>query len=170
MAIHCSVQMNELPPPNDERDFFRVVKVSTALGMGVLAAFLYSLKRVHPDIVFKFTLGTVLIFLVVGAISWAFCGVLARAESGGEMAGRKRFLFRWLVWFFGLTTLGTIAAFAYALKDVGTESRRDVVEGTLIAVVVLSLGGLLIWKAFHFFEAQSEAELAQRHEREEPED
>src|SRR5262245_49863694 len=101
MTIHCSAQMNEHPPPKDERDFFRVVKVSTALGMGVLAGFLYSLKRVHPDIVFKFTFGTVLIFLAISAFSWVFCDVLARAEGAGAggVATRKRFLFRWLLWF-----------------------------------------------------------------------
>jgi hypothetical protein len=164
--------MNELPPQKDERDFFRVVKVSTALGVGVLAAFLYSLKRVHPDIVFKFTLGTALIFLVVGGFSWFFCGVLARAGSadGDQSAGRRKFIVRWLLWFFGVTMLGTIAAFAYALKDVASESRRDVIEGTLIAIVVLGLGGLLIVKAFKFLEAQSEAELEQRREDEERED
>ena len=160
--------MNEPLPPRDERDFFFVVKFSTALGFGCMAAFLYSLKQVHPELSFRFTVGTVLVFLVVAIFSWIFCGVLARSESpGGGPARRNRFMIRWLVWFFGLASLGTAAAFAYALKDVNSESRRDVIEGTVIAVAVLSLGGVLIWKAFKFFEEQSDAELAARGEQEE---
>jgi hypothetical protein len=123
-------------------------------------------------LVFKFTLGTVLVFLIAGSFSWFFCEVLAKWErtAGSPTAGRKQFVVRWLLWFFAITTLGTLAAFAYALKDVASESRRDVMEGTLIAVAVLCLGGVLIWKAFKFFEAQSEAELEQRRECEEHED
>jgi hypothetical protein len=162
--------MNELPPPEDERDFFFVVKFSTALGFGCMAAFLYSLKQVHPDLSFRFTLGTVLVFLVVAVSSWIFCGVLAKSESGGDQPVRRnRFMLRWLVWFFGFASLGTVAAFAYALKDVNSESRRDVIEGTVIAIAVLSLGGVLIWKAFKFFEEQSDAELAARSEQDKDE-
>ena len=163
--------MNEPPPPKDECDFFFVVKFSTALAFGCMAAFFYSLKQVHPDLRFRFTLGTVLVFLVVAVFSWIFCGVLAKSEStGGQPHRRNRFMLRWLVWFFGLASLGTVAAFAYALKDVNSESRRDVIEGTVIAIAVLSLGGVLIWKAFRFFEEQSELEMENRREQEERED
>jgi hypothetical protein len=160
--------MNEPLPRRDERDFFRVVKISTALGMGGMAAFLYSLKQVHPDIHFRFTTGTVVIFLGVAIFSWKFCDVLAKSENAdGQPANRRRFVVRWLVSFVGITTLATCASFAYALKNVESAMRREVIEGTLLAVVVLSLGGLLIWKAFRFFEQQSEAELAERREHEE---
>src|SRR4030095_1725010 len=134
-----------------------------------MAAFLYSLKQVHPDIVFRLTLGTALVFLVVAMFSWICCGVLARGEqSGDKRAGpvpaRKRFIVRWLVGFLGLATLGMLAAFVLSLRNVTTEGRREVVEGTVIAIGVLAMGGFLIWKAFRFFEDQSEAELAQRRE------
>ena len=156
--------MNEHLPQKDERDFFRVVKIATALGMGGMAAFLYSLKQVHPDIRFQFTAGTILIFFAVAVFSWMFCGVLAKSESAdGQPANRKRFVIRWLVSFIGITTLATAASFVYALKNVEWARRREVIEGTLLAFAVLSLGGLLVWKAFRFFEQQSEAELAERH-------
>jgi hypothetical protein len=79
---------------------------------------------------------------------------------------------RWMVGFLGISALGTIAAFAYSLKDVSSTSRWEVVEGTLIAVAVLAMGGWLIYRAFQFFEEQSAAELEQQkreHERKEEE-
>jgi len=161
--------MSEPTPQRDERDFFRVVKLSTALGLGGMAAFLYSLKQVHPDIVFRVTVGTALVFLVVAMFSWVFCGVLARGEHSGDprvgaVPARKRFIVRWLVGFLGLATLGMLASFALSLRNVTSEGRRDVVEGTVIAIGVLAMGGFLIWKAFKFFEEQSDAELAHRRE------
>jgi hypothetical protein len=162
--------MNEPLPQRDERDFFRVVKISTALGMGGMAAFLYSLKQVHPEIHFRFTAGTVLMFFAVAIFSWIFCGVLAKSEDADvQPANRRRFVTRWVISFVGITTLATCASFAYSLKNVESAMRREVVEGTLMAVVVLGLGGLLIWKAFRFFEQQSEAELADR-QHDEPQD
>jgi hypothetical protein len=157
------------PSPKDDRDFFQIVKVGTGLAMGSMAAFLYSLKQVHPAIQLKFTLGTVVIFFLVGAFSWKFCGVLAKSVNEREGPEKKRFIVRWLIFFVTLSSLGTIAAFIYALKDVSGESRRDVIEGTLIAVFVLAIGGWLIYKAFRFFEEQSEIELENQrdeHERE----
>jgi hypothetical protein len=155
--------MNEPDLQKEERDFFRVVKISTALGMGSMAAFLYSLKQVHPEIRFRFSAGTVLIFLVVAIFSWIFCGVLAKSESADRQPRkRKRFVIRWLVSFVGVTTLATLASFGYALKNVGWARRRDVIEGTLLAFAVLALGGLLIWKAFRFFEQQSETDSAEQ--------
>src|SRR2546427_1033486 len=49
-------------PSKDEQDFVRVVKVAAALGLGLLAAFLYSIKQVHPSLRLEFTFGTVAAF------------------------------------------------------------------------------------------------------------
>ena len=37
--------MDQRKPTKDEQDFVRVVKIATALGLGLMAAFLYSLKQ-----------------------------------------------------------------------------------------------------------------------------
>lgn len=139
----------------------QVVKVGTAVSMGAMAAFLVSLKQVHPSIELRFGVSTILAFVIAGAVSWRFCEALARSDET-ESAGKKRFMFRWMTAFIGISSLGTILAFAYALKDVSAKSRGEVVEGTLIAVVVLAAGGWLIYKAFQFFEEQSAAELDQQ--------
>ena len=153
------------PLQRDERDFFRVIKFATALAMGGMAAFLYSLKQVHPDIVFRLTLGTAVIFVVTAVFSWVFCGVLAKGEQDAPTpTARKRFILRWMVTFLGLATLGMLVSFALSLRNVTSAGRREVIEGTVIAIGVLAMGGFLIWKAFRFFEEQSEAELARLRE------
>ena len=139
----------------------RVVKIGTSLSMGLMAAFLISLKQVHPSIEFRFGFGAIAAFLVTAVASWRFCGLLARRESAGE-SDRNRFIVRWMIVFLGISALGTLAAFAYSLKDVSSQSRREVVEGTGIALLVLAIGGWLIYRVFKFFEEQSAAELEQQ--------
>ncbi len=148
-------------PSGNERDLVQVIKIGTALSMGLMAAFLFSLKQVHPSIELRFGLGTIAAFVIAWAISWRFCNVLTRSDDGTG-PGRRKFVVRWMIGFMSVAGLGTLAAFAYALKDVSSNSRWEVIEGTALAVVVLSIGGTLIYKAFQFFEEQSEIELEQQ--------
>lgn len=146
-------------PTKDERDFVQVVKCSTALGLGLMAAFLYSLKQVHPQVVLEFGFGTALAFLVAAVFSWLFCGVLFKGEfdEGDSAHGallKKRRVTRWVVFFIVVSSLLTAGAFLYSLKDLATENRRDVIEGAGFAVFVLSIGGFFIHKSVRFFEEQ----------------
>ena len=161
--------MNETPPTRNERDLLFVVKLSSAIGMGGLAAFLYSLKEVHPNIRLEFTFGTVLIAVAAAVASWFFCGLMARADAEEHpTVARRRFFIRWLIYFGGACAAGTIFAFAWSLRNVSSGGRRDVIEGTVLAVLVLTAGGFLIHKAFRFFEAQDKASLdEQRREEDE---
>jgi hypothetical protein len=151
--------MDPRKPTKDERDFVRVVKIATALGMGVMAAFLYSLKQVHPSIRLEFTFGSAVSLVVTAVFSWIFCAVLFRGEfeesdSALSVTIRKRRVARWIIFFVTVSGLATAGAFLYSLKDVSAESRRDVIEGTGLAALVLTLGGFLIHKAVRFFEEQ----------------
>ena len=156
--------MDSHKPTKDERDFVRVVQAGTALGLGLMAAFLYSLKQVHPAIRLEFTVGTVLAFLVTAAFSWLFCSVLFKGEfnegdTAQSAAIKKRRVARWTIFFIVVASLTTGGAFLYSLKDVAAESRREVLEGAGIAVVVLAIGVLLIHKSVRFFEEQDKINL-----------
>src|ERR1041385_5715671 len=119
--------MPEPPPTRNERDLLRIVKVASALAMGAPAAFLYSLKEVHPHLRFEVGFGTVLVALATAIASWIFCGVMARADAEGHpTVARRRFFIRWLVVFGGLSTAGTIFAFICSLRNVSSGGRRDV--------------------------------------------
>src|SRR5258706_11945943 len=133
--------MDSHKPTKDEQDFVRVVKFATAFSLGVMAAFLFSLKQVHPAIRLDFTLGTVLAFLITAVFSWLFCGVLFKGEfnegdSAGAAALKKRRVTRWIFFFVVVSGLATAGAFLYSLKDVSADSRREVIEGAGIATVV----------------------------------
>jgi len=154
-------------PSKDEQDFVRVVKFSTALGLGLMVGFLYSIKQVHPNLRVEFTFGTVVAFLLTAIFSWIFCGVLFTGEFAGDgaaaaAAARKRRVRRWLILFLAISGLSTAGAFLYSLKDVSSESRREVIEGTGIAVLLLTIGGFLIHRSVRFFEEQDRASLEQQ--------
>lgn len=159
-------------PTKDEQDFVRVVKLGTALGLSVLTGFLYSLKQVHPSIILEFTVGTVVSSLAVAAFSWLFCGVLFKTEfdegdTAQSSAIKNRRMVRWVMFFLIFSALSGTGVFLYSLKDVNAESRREVIQGTGIAVVVLTIGGVLIHKTVKFFEEQDRVNLAlEREERE----
>lgn len=73
----------------NERDLFRIMTFSTALGFGVLAAFLYSLSDVTNEIKLVFSFGTVVAFAVGAAAGWAFWrGVRFLIRRDAE-AGRR---------------------------------------------------------------------------------
>jgi hypothetical protein len=156
-------------PTKDEQDFIRVVKISTALGMGAMAAFLYSLKQVHPSIRLELGFGSLITFAVTAIFSWIFCAILFRGEfdasdSAHAAAIQKRRVGRWIIFFVLVSGLATGGAFLYSLKDVSAESRREVIEGTGLAALVLTVGGFLIHKAVLFFEEQDKVatEIKQR--------
>lgn len=161
-------RMDQYRHTKDQRDFVRVVQVGTALALGVMAAFLYSLKQVHPSIHLEFTIGTVVTFLATAAFSWVFCSVLFKGEFvEGEAAQfaaiKRRRVVRWTFFFIVVSSLSTGGAFLYSLKDVSSENRREVIEGAGFAVVVLTIGGFFIHKAVRFFEEQSAIDLEMIH-------
>ena len=51
---------------------------STALGFGVLASFLYSLKDIPDDPTFVFSLGTVIVFALGALAGWLFWRLVER--------------------------------------------------------------------------------------------
>jgi len=145
-------------PTKNDRDFSRVVKISSALGMGAMAGFLYSIKAVHPSLRFEFSFGAVLIALLVGAGIWGFLAVIFREEEhrAEGMTGRGKFLSRWMLLFVAVTLVATIAAFARSLRGVSGDKLRDVIEGTVGAILFVSFFLYLLWRLFRFLEEDSE--------------
>src|SRR3954453_10854020 len=75
-------RMNQNQPDKNEKDFFKIVSVSTSLAFGTMAAFLYSMKDITRDATLVFTPGTVIVFVVAAAGGWWFWRwVKARNEA-----------------------------------------------------------------------------------------
>jgi hypothetical protein len=95
-----------------------------------------------------------------------FKGEFSEGDAAGGAALKQRRVTRWMLWFAIVSGLATVGAFVYSLKDVAADSRREVLQGTGIAVVVLSIGGFLIHKTVRFFEEQDKVNLAARQDEE----
>ena len=68
-------------PSKNERDFFRIVRISTSLAFGVLAAFLYSMKDISHDAGLVFSAGTVVAFIIAAVVGWLFWLVVEKKVS-----------------------------------------------------------------------------------------
>ena len=119
-----------------------------------MAALLFSVKQVTPDLRCELSAGSGIAFLVGAAFSWLFWRVVFKVDKPGEKtgAGKRRVLFAALS---VLLSLATVAAFAFALKGVGNEKLREIIQGTLLAVFALSGVGFLLWRIARFLESDN---------------
>lgn len=60
------------PNPLSDPLFFRITAFSTALGMGLLGAFLFSLKDIRHDTSLEFSWATVVAFIIGACVGWGF--------------------------------------------------------------------------------------------------
>jgi hypothetical protein len=65
----------------NQRDFFRIVRISTALAFGVMAAFLYSIKDIGHDSRLEFSAGTVVAFLIAALVGWGFWQIILKLNK-----------------------------------------------------------------------------------------
>jgi len=157
--------MNERDPRNNQRDLLRLVKLGAAFSLAGMAAFLYSLKQVHPHIRLEFTVGTVLVFILAAIVVWVICGILfkeaaagAKPAPGQALSRLKKPAARPIILFAIAAAIGTIAAFAYAVKDISGSNLREVVQGTLMALLTLGFVAVMFWRVVRFFEEGSKIE------------
>src|ERR1043166_2845917 len=68
-------------PTRNQRDFFLIVKISTALALGTMGAFLYSIKDISHDASLEFSPGTIIVFLVSAAAGWFFWTLVANLSE-----------------------------------------------------------------------------------------
>lgn len=74
-----------------ERSLFFVMTHATAIGFGLLAAFLYSMRDIPDDVALEFSFGTVVLFFVGWVIGWGFwryIGHLIATKSGRSGADK----------------------------------------------------------------------------------
>ena len=139
---------------NNDRDLTRVIKFSSALGLGLMAALLYSIKQVTPELHYKISIGTGVSFVAAAALSGVFWRLVFGKPNSSEndlSKGRKR----WLVVLSAFLTVVTLAPFFYALKGIANEKIVEVIEGTALAVLALGGVGFLLWKTACFLENDS---------------
>src|SRR5215831_7120 len=93
------------------RDFAQVVTWSAALSMALTAAILASVRQVNPTVEFRFSVLTVIAFLVAGPLTAAVFRKIFNATSTGTAS-----LKRWPLFLFFAVVLATlVASIAFAL-------------------------------------------------------
>ena len=139
---------------NNDRDLTRVIKCSSALALGLMAAFLYSIKQVTPEFQYKISIGTGVSFAASAALSWAFWRLVfgkPNSSENGFSKPRKR----WFIILSAFLTMATLAPFIFALKGVANEKMIEIAEGTALALLALGGVGFLLWKTARFLENDS---------------
>ena len=138
----------------NDRAFVRIVKSSSGLALGTMAALFYSLKHTGDGLRLEISVGSVIAFALGGAFSWAFWRLLFGSQNetrAGLSASKKR-------WFVGLSvflSVATLVPFGYALKDLPRDKAVEVAQGAGIALAVLSALGFLFRRLTRFLETDS---------------
>ncbi|MBI3418034.1 MAG: hypothetical protein HY043_22320 [Verrucomicrobia bacterium] len=145
--------------PQTDRQFARVMQLSVAVSLGFMAAFLWSLKQINPQVHIELSPGTLVVFLVAAVVSWFAWPKIA---NDGRRSRRNFLLFA------GAVVLLTASAFIYGVKDVSRERLRDVAIGTTLAVLALSVLGFAIWRVGRFLEEDARTTADKRPNPDEP--
>ncbi|HVY71491.1 MAG TPA: hypothetical protein VHH73_16280 [Verrucomicrobiae bacterium] len=129
-------------------EFARLAQLASAVAVGGMAAFLWSLDQVVPEIKMTFGIGSVFAFLVAGGAAWSFWkNVIGVAEGKG--AGRKSRIISNVA----LLCVSTVAAFGRSIWNVSTGQAGEVVQGVLIALAVLCAVGIVYWRVIKYLNA-----------------
>lgn len=146
--------MSDQRPKNNDRGLVRVIKFSSAAGLGIMAAFLYSIKQVTPRLRCEISFGTGVSFLLGAILSWYFWR-LVFGRPGSAAVNPPKFRKRAFIALSVLFTAATLTPFALSLKGVANDKALEVVQGTAIAMLALGGVGFLLWQAARFLEADS---------------
>ena len=139
----------------------RVIQLTSAFSLGLMAAFLYSVKQVTPELRCELTAASGIAFVIGATFSWVFWRIVLKRDDSGEEDGktgspiRRRGRHRMILALSILLSLATIAAFAFALKGIGNDKLLEIVQGTVIAVFALCGIGFLLWQTARFLEKDS---------------
>jgi hypothetical protein len=130
----------------------RVAPGSAATSVGAMAALLGSIRQINPVLIQEWDAITLGLGVAGGLAGWWLGRGLGRLGRGGHGAGAAAERLRRRV-VAGLALLGgaLLAGFALAVFGLPASRRWDMVGGALLAVLVLSLGGLGLWRLSRVF-------------------
>lgn len=124
------------------RAFEKLVIWASCFSIGVLAAFLASLKQVNPTIVFKFTFETVAAFVVGAVLTGMFIRLVLHASK------KRR-----AILVLAAAIISVLLYFLFGIENTSRANRSDVMVGTAFAVAVLSFLAYVIWRLGKYFES-----------------
>jgi high-affinity Fe2+/Pb2+ permease len=145
----------------DDGGLLRLIQFSSAFSLGLMAAFLYSVKQVTPELRCELSAGTGIAFIAGAVFSRVFFRIALKLEDSGarsiEAGGvfRRRVRRRSFLALSVVLSLATAGAFAFALRGVEDDKLMEIVQGTVIALFALAGVGALLWRVARFLEKDS---------------
>lgn len=145
---------------DNEASLVRIIRVLAGISLGVMAAFLASIRQITPELTLHFSFMTVVAFVVAQVFSAVFWRIVfvseasATADAAQPGAARRRAI-KFAV-LSAILCFATLAAFGISLKGIGNERIRDVIQGAAIAVLALSFLGFVLWRLGRFLERDSD--------------
>ena len=131
-----------------------IAPICAAASVGTLAAILVAVRQLHPVVRLKFDLLSLAAGLVAALVGWALgrgLWRLGRAQPQGALQSDQRQLRRRVVLGLGLLGLLIVAGFVVASMGIPESRRRDMVAGGILAILVLSVVGGILWGLARLF-------------------
>jgi len=126
--------------------FAKIVRGSTALGLGFMAAAIESLRSKASGFTFQFSMGTVAAFALGAAAGLVFW----KLAAGSRLASRAGAAF---------LLIAGLCGFLYPLRFVPPDHMADTAIGLSVAAGAVSIGGVLLWRMKRFFDEDDAAEV-----------
>ena len=149
----------------ESRGFFNMLEWPSAVGLGSLAAFLYSLKQVNPEVRFEISLWSWIILVLGTLVAWRATRSVFRAgedhlQNGGILTEQQRDRQRKtrMLRFALILGGGMLVSLAYSLKDVPASKRWDVSVGICSALIFISVALYFFWRLVRFLERHGQPE------------
>jgi ABC-type uncharacterized transport system permease subunit len=136
----------EMTPPEaaQSRSFFIIVRGSTALALGCMAAVLEALRRDADGFTIHVSAGTFVAFAAGFAAGLYFWKMAARSLLAARVG-------------IALLLLAGLGGFLYPLRFVPSDKRADIATGLFVAACAVSTGAVLLWKMKRFFDKDAAA-------------
>lgn len=116
-----------------ERDFLRIAAVSTAIGFGVMAGAIQSLRDNGAGFYFTISTWTVLASVAGAGMGLVFWKLIRQGKSSGRTAVVLLLIFGG-------------GGFLSPLRFVTREKLPEIAKGLAIAACIISIGATLLWQ------------------------
>jgi len=124
--------------------FFRIVRGSTALALGGMAAALEALRPSAAGFSFHVSLWTLVAFVLGMAAGLFYWRLTARSRLASRIGT-------------ALLLVAGVGGFLYPLRFVPEDKMREIAIGLSLAIGALSLVAFLLWRIKRFFDADNAA-------------
>jgi len=132
--------MNRRDTSRTQRDFLRIARLGTAIAFAITGGVLAAVRNSGSGLVLEFNAWVIPGVLLGAGVAWAYWHFILTRVVDRESGDNKRFVLYTVL----LGVLGLLC-FLYPIRYVTRGSMSDVLQGVLMALVVVGAIGYLIW-------------------------